>query len=362
MIINPFRIISLAINSGGVYPARIPLFILYVLKANVSFLLSLVERLFFRRRISAQKIQSPVIILGHYRSGTTLLHKLLLTDKKFGYITYVNVVFPFCSILSSKASEYLSRFIKRLNIRNWAFNNTAFIPEDPTEEDLMMISAGMKPSLAWGFLFPLNAVKLMTASILFRDRKYRKEWQAAYHDTLKKISYKSRGKRLLLKNPPNTGRIGALVELFPDSKFIFICRNPYHVFLSTKNLWQNSVSHVTLQKIPAETRDEIILNVYLTLMNRYEQEKHLIPRGNLVEIRYEDLLKAPFTCIETLYHDLGLEGFESLRTDYTNAVSREQGYPVNHYPMAKETVAMVDHHLGFYIKKWNYGVPDNVTP
>jgi hypothetical protein len=329
MLIDPSRLLRLAFNSGGIYPSRIPVFIIYLLKIMNSFLFSLVEQIFFGRKISSQKIHSPVIILGHYRSGTTLLHKFLLTDKRFGFITYTNVIFPFCSILSTTANRYLGRFIQWMHFRNWAFNNTVLNPEDPTEEDILMASSGMKFSIAWGFLFPLNAEKLLTDSVVFGDQQSREKWQAAYLYTLKKISYKSNGKRLLLKNPPNTGRISALLELFPDAKFIFIHRNPYHVFRSMQNLWQRSVRKFTLQKFSERVQDEIIFKNFQILMNRYLEEKSLIPKENLVEIRYEDFKQDPFHCLERIYRDLNIDGFETLGDDLWLAVSKENKYEVS---------------------------------
>jgi hypothetical protein len=41
------------------------------------------------------------------------------------------------------------------------------------------------------------------------------------------------GKRLLLKNPVNTARMGLLFEMFPSAKCIHIHRDPYDVFRST---------------------------------------------------------------------------------------------------------------------------------
>ncbi|TFG37549.1 MAG: sulfotransferase, partial [Candidatus Aminicenantes bacterium] len=48
------------------------------------------------------------------------------------------------------------------------------------------------------------------------------KWQAIYLRFLKKLTFSSGGKRLLLKNPANTARIRVLLELFPDAKFIHV--------------------------------------------------------------------------------------------------------------------------------------------
>ena len=50
----------------------------------------------------------------------------------------------------------------------------------------------------------------------------KKKWANTYRYQLQRISYRKRQKRLVLKNPLNTGRIPALLKIFPNAKFIFI--------------------------------------------------------------------------------------------------------------------------------------------
>jgi len=46
---------------------------------------SLWEYIFLARKIKATEIkQTPLFVIGFYRSGTTMLHKYLLMDKRWG--------------------------------------------------------------------------------------------------------------------------------------------------------------------------------------------------------------------------------------------------------------------------------------
>ena len=53
-----------------------------------------IERGRFGRRIEAARIEAPLFILGHYRSGTTHLHNLLALDPQFAAPTFFQVLNP----------------------------------------------------------------------------------------------------------------------------------------------------------------------------------------------------------------------------------------------------------------------------
>ena len=96
------------------------------------------------------------------------------------------------------------------------------------------------------------------------------------------------GRRLVLKNPANTGRIRALLNLFPDAKFIHIYRNPYDVFLSTVWLQRSVIPRSQVQDISPDTVEAHVLRFYIQLQQKYLAEKDLIPAGSLAEVRFED--------------------------------------------------------------------------
>ena len=59
-------------------------------------------------RANLQKIVSPLFILGHWRSGTTLLHNLLAEDAQFCYCTTYQTIFPHLMIRGSSVMRHLA--------------------------------------------------------------------------------------------------------------------------------------------------------------------------------------------------------------------------------------------------------------
>jgi len=118
---------------------------------------------------------------------------------------------------------------------------------------------------------------------------------------MKAVTYSNHGKRLVLKNPPNTARITTLMELFPDARFIHIYRNPYKVYLSTKRMRTKVLDKLALQHTTDEQIENHVIDNYIRLMKSYFKQKDQIPDGHLIEIRYEDLVADPMGQIREVY-------------------------------------------------------------
>ncbi|WP_372799007.1 sulfotransferase, partial [Litorivivens sp.] len=59
-------------------------------------------------RLWRQKVKQPVFIVGHARSGTTLMHRLMSADgERFSYFLYWETLFP--SLLQKKCIRLLGR-------------------------------------------------------------------------------------------------------------------------------------------------------------------------------------------------------------------------------------------------------------
>jgi len=323
-----------------------------------------VELIIFSKKIdSTQIIKPPLFIIGHYRSGTTLLQKLLTSDHRFGYIKYVDVFCPIPAFLFEDTTRRLLQLlINVFKIKNIFFNNMILRLDDPGEEDLYMISGSSQYTVAWGFMFPKAIAKYYGEWTDFVNNKKKEKWERAYLYYLKRITIKNNGKQLILKNPPNTARVKYLLEMFPDAKFIFVYRNPYRVFYSMQNLWENVIEkHFSLQKISEHKRSEIIFNLYLKKMHQFEKDKELIPRGNLIEIKYEDLEKNPTKEVERIYTTLNIPSSDNTIDSIKQRLELEKKYSKFKYQYQDKTLDIVNEKWEYFINKWNYSRPETKT-
>jgi omega-hydroxy-beta-dihydromenaquinone-9 sulfotransferase len=268
----------------------------------------------------------PLFVLGHWRSGTTHLHNLLSLDETLASPTAYQASFPHHFVYSQVAGV----------IFNWIapnkrpMDNVSFASHVP-HEDEFALAAHSTVSPYMKLLFPVTGdngyAELDPQHLSPRNLE---RWKESLLLFLKKLTL-SEGKRILLKSPPHTARVGTLVEMFPGAQFVHIVRNPYMVFLSTRKLWKNSLSHTHLQFPSPEFVDELILSWYTELFSCFERDRGTIPAGSLHEMKFEDLETQPVETLRLMYENLGLAGFESFEPKLRSYLNSISGYQKNVY-------------------------------
>ncbi len=326
--------------------------ILYV--SILSILLSpirFVEKLIFKHKITNTKLDpSPIFILGHWRSGTTFLQTLLSKDPNLGYLCGFQAFMPGLELIRSKL---LYQFLNLLIPKKRAMDNMPRGLDVPEEEEFPL-SANSKIGVYHSLWFPRNNEyfeKYCLHQNITNDEK--ENWKKQYLFLLKKISLFQGKKRLVLKNPPNTARIEILLDLFPEAKFINIYRNPYTVFLSMKNMYKKSIIPLFLQKMNDEEINEKILSWYEQVMKKYIAEVKLIPKENLIDLKYENFEKDPLMYLEQTYDQFKFD-FINARPHFLNYLNNLKNYQKNKHELPKEIIKLVNSRWKFSFEYFGY--------
>ena len=289
----------------------------------------LYEKKKFDKKIKNAKVTAPLFVIGHWRSGTTFLHYLLGQDPQLGYVSTFETMTPGMIIANE---ELFRNMVKEHLPDKRPMDDLEMHANLPYEEEYAI--ANISPySFHLGWYFPRRWRYYFDSNVLFKNtsQEHIDAWKKTYEYFLKKIAYKNKEKRILLKSLVNTARIKYLLELFPDAKFIHIYRNPYHVYLSTWKLYQKLVPIFSFQHISSETLDEYILYSYKELFANYLSQKHLIPKENLVEFRYEDFVQNPVGTIKAAYNTLGIKGFDNAKPFLDAYVKKHENYKASTY-------------------------------
>jgi len=167
-------------------------------------------------------------------------------------------------------------------------------------------------------------------------------------------------KRFLSKNPVHTGRIPMLLEMYPDAKFVYIHRNPVEVILSTRHFFSKMMPGLTLHKVDYDLLNTNIYKVYNLLINKYLETLDQIPKGNLIEVRYDELINDPLPQIETIYKGFGFNTIDEALPVIKNYAESKKGFVKNKYSIKKELLDDILHHTDFAMKHWNYDIPENI--
>lgn len=329
-----------------------------VVFSSLSAPFRLYEQWRWRKTIAAVKVEHPpVFLIGHWRSGTTLLHNLLSQDPQMGYVTTYHATFP--SVLLS--GKWLFKTFMELALpRRRAGDNVQMNANYPQEEEFALGNMGYH-SLYYFWYFPTHLPTYYNQfAALEADQKTAKIWKENYSELVKKALVDTQGSIFLSKNPPNTARIKRLLELYPDAKFVYIYRNPIDVFLSTQKFFSAMLPYLQFETISPEQLEAHILQLYICLYNQYEQDKGLIPAGNLVEVRYEDLVQRPMPILEQLYADLSLPNFNRAQAPIAAYAATQKDYEKNKHYITAAQLERVLQNWQFAMDKWGYSLPANL--
>ena len=91
----------------------------------------------------------------------------------------------------------------------------------------------------------------------------------------------------------------------------------------------------------------------------YEATKHLIPPENLVELRYEELVKDPIHHLEAIYDKLQLGWFESVRAAAEKYLASQQNYQTNRYELSPQMRETISKRWRDYIERHGYQSKDS---
>jgi len=301
------------------------------------------------RRRAEPLAMPPVHVLGHWRSGTTFLHYLLSQDPQFAYVQNVHAMYPHHFHTLGRSTATAMPATRPMDDVRWALDS-------PQEEEIALakmvpwsfFSALLSPHLAEeGFASTVLLDGLTTAQL--------RRWERAYSGLLGKVSAAQQGRRLLLKNPANTGRIRHLQRVTPGARFLAIHRHPYAVFASMRSFYASLHGLLGLAEAPSDdVTERLILTGYAQLMHRYLRDRAAVPPSRLVEVRYEALCDDPEAVVGSIYEGLDLgpraQGEQAARTYLAQAGP----YRRSHRTLSERERQLVHTHWGFAFDAFDY--------
>ena len=319
----------------------------------------MMESLFYGRKIRQTEIKPPVFVLGHWRSGTTLLHNLLTLDDEFTFSNLYQTLFPEHFLITEGVTTWLTNSLVPVKR---PMDNMKTGWKMPQEDEIATLNSSLishyllntfqgRPELYDPFL-DLKGV----------EPKVRQTWKNALERFMKKLTIRE-NKPIVLKSPGHTLRIPVLLEMFPDAKFIYIYRNPYAVIRSSIHVRETLVEANRLGKIDFNTIEGEILNIYKKCMTNYEIEKELIPKDNLHELRFEDLEQDPIHVLKEAYESLGLDHFAPLQTKIEAELPQLQSYQKNKFELPEEERKRWYDEVKFVFDRYGYPeYPEGMQP
>lgn len=273
-------------------------------------------------------IYRPVFILGHPRSGTTLLYRLLAMSGCFNQIMVYHLLY-FDYLIENHLLNREIAAKEELNLRFAALGlKNRIMDETPVNSDL--------PE-EYAFLLQLRTgkFKLTPKNLPLFDRLCR---------IVNFLGDPS--KTILLKNPWDFTNFLYIHSVFPEAKFIFIHRHPLDILNSQikalRTNWDNgnpyleimlpsyalirsypvikwSLSRLLSPNEPFHLFSRILTTRLTSIQNEFRRLIGKLPTDSFISIRYEDLCRSAHGTIYQVLDFLGLSPIASM--DYRSMIS-----------------------------------------
>jgi omega-hydroxy-beta-dihydromenaquinone-9 sulfotransferase len=283
------------------------------------------------------KIQNPVFIIGHPRSGTTLIHHLFTQTDEMAAFKAWHILFP--SITQRKLLRPLIRHLVRKN-------KTEIIPEsaghriaiDKVEEEEML------------FIHNRDTQFVIVETILgFADEDYR---EIRFHDfqprsrrirsakflksCFQRHIYYTGKTQIFAQTHFSTHRIRTLMEVFPDARFIYMHRSPHETLPSYFSLTYNTQD--ILWGMHRFTKDQ--LSKFFEYRYQASRELYLyfhklwhngeINKSRVLIIPYERLRGELMAVFDEIVSFTGINASPSLRLAVARQAERQRRYQRKH--------------------------------
>lgn len=303
------------------------------------------------KKITKQKMKSvtmehaPIFIIGHWRSGTSMLHDYLCKDPAFSFANTFQVFFPRNFISYERVKDRIKEEFPETR----PMDNVKMDFDYPFEDEFALQFLS-EYSFYNGWFFPRHLKRYFTRYALFEgiSKRVIKKWRQIYAYYIKKVYVSNGKKQLVLKNPVNTYRIKQLLEIFPDAKFIFIHRNPLEVYYSTIKVHKIMIEQLALQNFDTTLLNDYIIEFYRELINKYTEQVNAIPEHNFCAVKYETFINNPLRSLETIYNKLGLTSYEQAVSHFQTYYNELKDYKKSAYTIEKDVRELL-------VDKWKKG-------
>lgn len=273
-------------------------------------------------QLTKANLRDAIVVLGYWRSGTTLLHELLCLDPRYTFPTTHacmnphHFLFSEASALAQQGSS-TQRPMDEMEVR----------PSSPQEDEFALLSLGARSPYE-ALLIPTilpEALKLTDPHDLTPEDERR--WREVFLSFLAGVSVRGSGRPMILKSPTHGARVETLRELLPDARYILIVRDPMTSFESVVRMWRKMFEMYALEPIPA---DDVIRETVLVDRPRFESKLAAgtggLPENRFLTITYETLVANPVAVIEGIYERLELADFNTVRETIVAETQRRSAY------------------------------------
>lgn len=312
--------------------------------------------------ILSRPIRRPVIIVGPMRSGTTRMHRLLASDRRFAHLRSFETISPvprpdFEEVIAGKQEDFRPKLASRImkvarlaNPRTLSIHPTG--PFEPEEELGLIASSmyGMKFEAQWQVPTYARWCEGQSAVPAYRHMA----------NLLRLIGWSQQESSLrpwILKTPQHMLDLPALLEVFPDARLIFTHRDPHSVVGSAASLAWNQTIIYSDDVSPQAVGREWLRKTEL-MINRMRSARDSIPKDRMIDVQFDAMDRDWRGTMERVYEFLDFDiepavpGMEAFLARSAAQKRTPHQYTLAEFGLSKGEVS---ERLGDYVR--SYDIP-----
>jgi hypothetical protein len=288
-----------------------------------------------------QEIEAPVFIIGNFRSGSTLLQRLLARDAE--HLTAMKTIEIYIApsitqrvfwkaagrvdaILFRGALNKLVTRVEAKNLNNIPMHRVAL--QEVDEDEGILLHNWTSSFL----MFPFPFMELLSPYLHFDNEMSDKEKRRAmifYKKMVQKHVYYHCGKRYIAKNPAFSSKVHALRHNFPDAKFIYLVRNPVDM-LASKTSFFSYIWNYFNDPLESYPFKDLLLNLtygwYADTLASLEQ----LPESEYLVMKYRQLVEDLDASTRLIYDQFQIPITQKFEVELAKAVEEAASYVSKH--------------------------------
>jgi hypothetical protein len=312
------------------------------------------DYLFFPR-LWRQKIRQPVFVVGHARSGSTLIHRLLAADgETFSYFLYWETFFP--SLLQKKiirglgwVDQYVFGGPIKKRLMAWdekTFGKYRHIHDMSlwnSEED-QFVMRGAFLTQQW----PLDVPMMDVIDLFHVDEmpvKKRRRWLRHYRECVKRQLLLNGGSGIhLSKNPVMSGWVESLIETFPDARIAVVVRDPRECIPSVLKLVEVSWRAKGWRREDYDASLRALTEVSFETFQHPRQVLARHPNTPQIVLDYRQLTRQPRSTVLQVYEAFNMtvspefDRYLLAQEDKERSHSTRFAYSIDDYELSPERI------------------------
>ena len=265
--------------------------------------LRLIEALRQDPSLAEVPVAAPLVVVGFYRSGTTLLHNLLSFDDDHRAPRTWEMWYP----APYYDNERLDRARRRAQTGAYLALSRALVPDqrqvhfitaDSPEECLFLLEHAMVNSMA-----PISFVTFDYARRLLDDDL--DDAYALHKRQLQLLTDRAAPMPWVLKCPYHTWHLDALLRTYPDARVVYTHRNVVQSLGSSCSLTS------VMARPMAHALDETEIGAfwsehYRAALDRVARVRERVDPARICDVRYPDLMADPVGTVRRVYKHFGM--------------------------------------------------------